>query len=273
MTCWEKKMAKNKNIINWQSDVQKAYNNLSSVGKEGKESALYANDYFLNIKNNLSTLEDSRLIKEINMLPAYIEELMSIGQTRLAKKLKTKLSFIVKERVLLANGFSKYIHRVDITRYIELVNDKVVKCCELELFPRIIPNKPKELLKKAQKLNIFKDFWVVYTEYDEDMDLSSEEEKQIREKNRDPIIFGSLEGKDDDDLTNLYYICDWEDEFCDITFDKMINKLSSDDTNYKVNNITIDIQKYLNKICQEVENNSKKKKYRFIEKLKKIFKK
>ena len=40
-------------------------------------------------------------------------------------------------------------------------------------------------------------------------------------KMADPILFGMIQGS-----TNLYYIADWIDEYCDLTLDRFIEELS-----------------------------------------------
>jgi hypothetical protein len=43
----------------------------------------------------------------------------------------------------------------------------------------------------------------------------SSEEKQ---KMKDPILFGYIKETD-----RLYFIADWEDEYCDLTFDEIVD--------------------------------------------------
>jgi len=41
-----------------------------------------------------------------------------------------------------------------------------------------------------------------------------------KEKAKDPILFGVMKNS-----RNLYFIADWEDEYCDLTLSKMLNVL------------------------------------------------
>jgi hypothetical protein len=44
--------------------------------------------------------------------------------------------------------------------------------------------------------------------------MSSDEKSKMR----DPILFGYIKETD-----RLYFIADWEDEYCDLTFDEIID--------------------------------------------------
>lgn len=226
---------------------------------------LLANEYFKQIKDNLSKTSFMKIDAELKTLPETIEDLKSLGQRALAENLERKVRRLVKERIMVHNGFDTYVSRQDITKFIDKVKDIVVKVEELEYYPRVIPNKPKALLKKAQALGVFSAFWVVFTDYTEN-EVKTEEEKQIRAKNRDPIIFGTIgkgkqagltnksknkqidEQDDDPELNTFYFICDWEDEFCDVTLDKMVEVLSNDNEEYFTNTIVKDWEGYVNSL-------------------------
>lgn len=240
-----------------------------SFNKDEEYKKILANEYFNGVKSKGQELIDEKLKKELEYLPNQIEELLSLGQTSLANKLKKQIVDLTKERILLANGFDTFINRKDVTRYIDLVKDKKVHICELDKFPRLIPESAKNLLLKAKSLNIFQDFWVVYVDYTGDNEsMLTEEEKKQRKKNRDPIIFGTFDKPETSTLDKLYFICDWTDEYCDLTLDKMVSKLVEDDKNYKPSKIVKDVNKYINNVLME---NQEKQKTTFTNKVKKFF--
>lgn len=231
---------------------------------------ILANEYFNGVKTKAEYLQDEDIIKEMKYLPAQIEQLKQVGQNGLAEKLKKNIKYLFNERLLLKNGFDKYVHRKDVTRYVELVKDKKVHVCELDKFPRLIPDAPRALLLKAQSLNIFKDFWVVYVDYTGDSDsMLTDEEKKQRAKNRDPIIFGTFESVETGTIDKMYFICDWTDEYCDLTLDKMVKELVKDDKNYKPNVIIKDIDKYINQTLMELSKDERKE--TFTDKVKRFF--
>lgn len=260
-----------KEVIKQQFAEQTNFTNITMGGwKEADNATILANEYFNGVKTKSQKLIDAKVLEELNYLPAQIEELVQLGQTGLADKLKKNIVFLVKERILVANGFDTYVYRNDVTRYIDLVKDKKVFICELEKFPRLIPESAKKLLLKAKALNVFKDFWVVYVDYTGDSDkVLTEKDKAERKKNRDPIIFGTFEKPEKANIDKMYFICDWTDEYCDLTLDKMVKKLVENDKNYKPNVIVKDVKKYVNQIL--VESEKLERRPTFTDKVKKFF--
>ena len=261
--------------VKQQFQAQSNFTPTITMGKwsEAETATILANEYFNGVKTKSQKLMDDKLIQELQYLPSQIEELIQLGQTGLADKLKKNIVALTKERILIANGFDTYVYRNDVTKYIELVKDKKVFICELEKFPRLIPESAKKLLMKARSLNVFQDFWVVYVDYTGDSDKTlTEKEKAERKKNRDPIIFGTFEKPEQAQIDKMYFICDWTDEYCDLTLDKMVKKLVEDDSNYKPQTIVKDINKYINQVLMEDElKTNVKVKERFSDKVKKFF--
>lgn len=269
----KKKTSTKKKLVKKQIQEQESAMSISTSWDNEKiqeAKTILANEYFNGVKTKAEYLQDEDIIKEMKYLPAQIEQLKQVGQIGLAEKLKKNIKYLFNERLLLKNGFDKYVHRKDVTRYVELVKDKKVHVCELDKFPRLIPDAPRALLLKAQSLDIFKDFWVVYVDYTGDSDsMLTDEEKKQRAKNRDPIIFGTFESVETGTIDKMYFICDWTDEYCDLTLDKMVKELVKDDKNYKPNVIIKDIDKYINQTLMELSKDERKE--TFTDKVKKFF--
>lgn len=266
---------KTSNQAKQQLDAQTNFTPTITIGawSEAENATMLANEYFNGVKTKSQKLTDNKLIQELQYLPAQIEELTQLGQTGLAEKLKKNIVALTKERMLIANGFDTYVYRDDVTKYIELVKDKKVFICELEKFPRLIPESAKKLLMKARSLNVFQDFWVVYVDYTGDSDkVLTKEELAERKRNRDPIIFGTFERPEQAQIDKMYFVCDWTDEYCDLTLDKMVKKLVENDRNYKPQVIVKNIDKYISQVLMEDEQKTKVKvKESFTDKVKKLF--
>ena len=97
---------------------------------------------------------------------------------------------------------------------------------------------------------------------------------------RDPILFGTFEQRIDgiyDICDRFYYIGDWEDEYCDLTLTKMVQKMSENGRpeithELSIPEITQDsVREYLNRL-DEVETNrftlARPRKKSFIDKVK-----
>lgn len=163
----------------------------------------------------------------------------------------------MKEKVLLKYNINKYVSLYDINRFIDGIEDYVVKFCEIMAFPRIIPNNVVDRIQQMKDLGLFSEFYIVFTDYT-DEEIISEKAKKQRQVNRDPIVFGVIDGYQD----RYYFIADWVDEYCDITFDKMVSKLQSMDKNYKPNEIVEDTEKYIARVLPYVEESIEEQKKR-----------
>lgn len=104
-------------------------------------------------------------------------------------------------------------------------------------YARVIPDKFVEVKKKLDDLKIFDNYVILH--YDPDLKSFKETEAEIEEKKRpkDPILFGVMQ-----DSRKLYYIGDWIDEYCDLTLDKVLEVLETDnakeiETNIRIENL------------------------------------
>lgn len=213
--------------------------------------------YFDDLKEKCVDINLDNLEKSLQEIPAQIQKAEKIGQKFLAEKLKRHIYLIMKEKTLLNYGINKYVSLYDINRFIDGIEDYVVKFCEIMAFPRIIPNEVVEKIEKMKSLGLFSEFYIVFTDYT-DEEIISDKAKKQREINRDPIVFGTINGYQD----RYYFIADWVDEYCDITFDKMVNTLQSMDKSYKPKEIIEGIEEYIAKVLPYVEESIEEQKKR-----------
>lgn len=213
--------------------------------------------YFDDLKEKCVDINLDNLEKSLQEIPAQIQKAGKIGQKFLAEKLKRHIYLIMKEKTLLNYGINKYVSLYDINRFIDGIEDYVVKFCEIMAFPRIIPNEVVEKIEKMKSLGLFSEFYIVFTDYT-DEEIISDKAKKQREINRDPIVFGTIDGYQD----RYYFIADWVDEYCDITFDKMVNTLQSMDKSYKPKEIIEGIEEYIAKVLPYVEESIEEQKKR-----------
>ncbi|MEN7436416.1 hypothetical protein AAGV27_14815 [Bacillus velezensis] len=65
-------------------------------------------------------------------------------------------------------------------------------------------------------------FYVVFTDYTGKVERQIEKER----RDKDPILFGTFQDESSGTLIErFYFIGDWEDEYCDLTLDKMISEV------------------------------------------------
>ena len=218
--------------------------------------------YFFNsIKARVTEFDLVSLEESLKEIPNQIHRAERSGQIFLANKLKKHIYLMMKEKVLLQYGINKFLSLYEITKFIDKVEDFVVKFCELEAFPRIIPEEVLSKLEAVKELGIFENFYIAFTDYT-DEEIISERAKKQRDVNKDPIIFGVIKGYPD----RYYFIVDWVDDYCDLTFDKLISELKKIDPKYKQKEILGDTEKYINELLpqikEQIEEEEKKEKER-----------
>ena len=125
---------------------------------------------------------------------------------------------------LLGADIKNFVYQDDVKHLLD--KTKHIKIIELERYPRIIPLEQMEHIQKAKDLGMFDEFCVVFSDYTGE-NYQTEEEKKTVARNKDPIVFGYFRHKATAiKHDRFYFITDWEDEYCDLTFGKMIEKMA-----------------------------------------------
>jgi hypothetical protein len=107
-------------------------------------------------------------------------------------------------------------------------SEKCEKGLRLDWISNFTRTIPDNVFKDKIALDEYKIFdnYVVF-HYDPEGKATQLTKEEV-EKMRDPILFGVIENS-----TNLYYIGDWIDDYCDLTFDKLVETFSVDDLTLK----------------------------------------
>lgn len=254
------------------------------------ENNLTAKEYFDKIKELRNVNTDEALDNFYDASLLLLNKYNRTGQTLAISKLLFILDTIPKERELIKMGINMFIYKEDINNFINKVEAKDVIITEISNFPRDIPDELVEVIEKTK--NIFDRYFVLFTDY------TGEVKKQIK-KERDPILFGGFVNNRNLH-ERLYYLGDWEDEYCDLTLEKLIslegesivktmttpvskeellaeyNRLKEEkdkNAGWTVtrNNVSVrDVTNYNNQDIETRKSNSRKK---IISKIKSVFKK
>lgn len=189
--------------------------------ENNKTIKLTPSEYFNQIKERKNHITDNDLQKVYDNCLELLNKYNMTGQTKGMKKLMFHLECIEKEREIVKMGIDTFIYRDDIEEYIDNVAKDIVKIIELENYEREVPDEIAELIGKVK--NKFDQLYVVFTDY------TGKVEKQIKKERRDkdPILFGTFQNQSNRTVIDrFYYLGDWEDEYCDLTLDKMVNETS-----------------------------------------------
>lgn len=239
---------------------------------------LTAQQYFDMVKDKKTKITDGELLKVYDNAELLLKKAMITKQVNAAKKLVFHLETIEKERELVKLGIDTFVYKDDIEEFIDNVAKNTVKIIEVERYEREIPDDIVEVIAKTSHL--FDKLYIVFTDY-----TGKEEKRALKErKEKDPILFGTFQDKKNRVLIDrFYFLGDWEDEYCDLTLDKMVSEMKSVANKDVINKIYTpssldEIKEQLNKLDSNGDrfrfNNDKKVvKEGFFSKVRTIFKK
>ena len=208
--------------------------------EEPKPEEMTVSAYFDFVKG-MKQETDSESVKNMCEACEKMLQMFEItGQVSAAKKAAMTAKVLKKDLELYDKGITKYVHLDDISKYLDKVQDHSVKIIELRNFPRIIPS---EVLEKYMPVkDLFDEAFIVFTDYTEKTEkkdtvaagmgkTSTAAEVQKKRKEKDPILFGAIKVEESTNTMRgntyekLYYIADWVDDYCDLTFDKLVEEM------------------------------------------------
>lgn len=146
--------------------------------------------------------------KIVDKYMASIERAELAGQTALVEKLKDGLEVVKMETKICILGVSDYLTKGQVESLLDKTS-KHIAITPIRNYTKFIPDEIVKKVAKLKKENLFSDFVVMH--YDPKKENVQKTKKEI-EKEKDPIIFGKIQGSD-----NFYFIADWVDEYCNLT--------------------------------------------------------
>lgn len=181
--------------------------------------------YFKYIKKKFGMLEKLRLDSRLKRLEKAFLKAVENGQDALGEKILKDLSRETRESTMYVKGIKHFIEYDDLTRYKTKIRDGHISDTKLEDFTRVIP---KAVMDKKNKVNDCFDGFVIYHYWNEEAEKNRSTKQKMsndeKQKLRDPVLFGVIK-----ESNRLYFIADWEDEFCDLTFEEMIDVIGKDE--------------------------------------------
>lgn len=184
-------------------------------------NSISPHEYFNDVKARKQQIDDEGLQRVYDNCMELLNKYIVTGQERGIKKLMFHLDCIEKERELVKMGIDTFVYKDDIEEYIDKIASDVVKIIELENYEREIPDEIIDVIYAVKEKKLFDQLYVVFTDY------TGKVEKRVAKERRDndPILFGAfMDTRKDTVIDRFYYLGDWEDEFCHLTLDKMVNE-------------------------------------------------
>lgn len=156
---------------------------------------------------------------------AIEENMRKAGQYKKADAVKAYRTILAEESVVVAAGFTSYITEANMIDFIR----KSERGTMVDFLRYYEDELPQEVIDKklaADKLMVFDNYVVAY--YSDlihravatQQKVSAREEQKVRERRRDPILFGVIKNS-----RKLYYICDWTTDTDDLTLEKLEKEL------------------------------------------------
>lgn len=182
-----------------------------------KEKKVNVNKVFLQVFETLEQLKDFKERED------YINKAMEVakknGQTALLEKIKSTRETHLFESQLLALGFVKVISEEQLVKF-AFDCERGLRLDWVKNFTRNIPAEVTEKKVRADQLKVFDNYVILH--YDPENKHNTLTKEEI-DKKKDPILFGVCEG-----TRKLYYVGDWKDEYCDLTFEDLIAKIGEE---------------------------------------------
>lgn len=184
--------------------------------------------FFSYVKKRFGILERRVLDKRLEKIEKAFDTAVENGQNVLAEKILKNLVIETRESFLYAKGITKYIEKDVLYKYKHRIKGGHISDTMLKDYTRVIPKRVTAKIEKVKE--VFDDF-VIFHYYEREVEQKLEKKqkmtKEEKEKMRDPIVFGIIKETD-----KLYFVADWDDEYCDLTFDKIVDVIG----NQKINN-------------------------------------
>jgi len=199
-----------------------------------------AQEYFEKLKNSKKIITDTELLQSYNICTQLFKKFEKTRQLEAIRKLMFLMDSIIKERQLIKLGINQFVYKDDILKYEDLLNNnedktasKDVVIVDIEGYEREIPDDIVKLVTKTN--NIFSNFYVLFTDYTNNRKSLLERQK----KYTDPILFGAFIDEKSHSIDDRFYVLgDWEDQFCDLTLEKMVSQMTAVKMDSPVHEIT-----------------------------------
>jgi len=177
--------------------------------------------FFGLMKKKMGILKDYSYKKRIAKLEEAVKEAEKLGQIAFSEELFKKLLVLCREAEMWAMGKKIFLDRETYNKF-KNSTERPIALTPLKNYARLIPKKVLDEKEKCDKVRLFDGYAVMH--YDSPETVKETEKETVERRSKDPILFGVVEFSN-----RLYFIADWEDEYCDLTLDDIIDKLDLED--------------------------------------------
>jgi hypothetical protein len=201
-----------------------SYGNDYVVMKVEDDGTLNPRLYFKLLKKKLkkfNMIQEMRLKSRIKAVEKAFDAAVENGQEALARKFLEKVCKETREATLYAKGYKLYVEEKDVMKNKNKIKGGHISDTLYADYTRVIP---KDVIAKKKAAEPFFDEFIILHYWNEKAKDVKKMDPDERSKMRDPILFGKIK-----ETNRWYFIADWEDEYCDLTFEKLIDYMGKDD--------------------------------------------
>lgn len=211
----------------WQSFAESQ----DSVGVKVKAGSGIAPElYFKYIKKKFGVIEKMKLDARLKRLEKAFYKAVENGQIALGEKFMKELVRETRESAMYAKGIKHFIEMEDLKRYKHKIRGGHISDTLFGDFTRVIPD---DVLAKKKSVEDLFDGFVIYHYWDEEAAQKAEKKEKMTPEEysrmKDPVLFGVIK-----ETNRLYFIAEWDDEFCDLSFEEIIDVVGGSDDAYTI---------------------------------------
>lgn len=186
--------------------------------------------YFKYVKKKFTTLQRMKIERRLKKLEAAFNKAVESGQNSLGEKMLLEMVRETKESMMLARGIQFKIDKAHLDKHKRNIRGGHISDTRYEKYTRVIPD---DVVKRKKEVEDLFDGFIIYHVWDEEAEKKRSKNQKMsdseRANMRDPVLFGYI-----NECNDLYFVADWEDEYCDLTFDELVDHLGGDEEEYKL---------------------------------------
>ena len=167
--------------------------------------------FFMELKDNFQELEKTDIPDA--KISTMLNNLEKSRQKFAVASLVSEKNLTKIENKLFAADFKQYQTEESLISFIKKC-EKGLCLTEIEYFDRVIPEDVMAKFEKAEELGVFDNYYILYHD-----PKKAKNKYYTQDKPKDPIMFGVISGS-----TKLYFVADWIDEFCNLTYKDILTK-------------------------------------------------
>lgn len=205
---------------------------------EDSKPRVSADIYFKYVKGRLKKSHEAELRVRLDNLMKLAKTCVETGQDALADQILREQAVTIRTQEVASAGYGSYVDIDTIRKYSTKTS---VVMDDLSRFPRPIPTNVRDVIKKVKATKLF-DSLVVLHHNPTQEEITSTKDKIIT---KDPILFGKIAFLPD----RYFFVVDWIDEVCDLTFGKFINTLKTADPSFE----TMDVQPISKREAEDIK--------------------